>query len=369
MAFPGLRRRTIDPFLFAIIATAGLASVFPCRGEAAIVLGRATTVAIGALFFLYGARLSPIAVWHGMSNWRLQLLVLASTFGVFPLLGLAVRMLVPDILSPALYPGVLLLSVLPSTVQSSIAFTAMAGGNLAAAVCAASVSSLIGVIATPGLVALLMRGTGGASLSGVGDILLQILAPFVLGQFARRWIIPWLEGRTWLTTLVDRGSIPLIVYSAFSEAMVSGIWSRVDLSSLGGLLLADGGLLAAVLTLTTALSRWLGFSRRDEIAIVFCGSKKSLAAGASLLNILFPAGTAGLAMLPLILFHQLQLMVCAMLARRYARSGRADQVARPAARVSGAGMDEQAKRPPHLRARHRVAGARRRHHGVRFRTR
>lgn len=318
MSFPLLKRMNIDPYLLAIVSTAGLASVFPWRGEAAIVFGHATTAAIGVMFFLYGARLSPSTVWQGISNWRLQLLVLTSTFGIFPLLGLAAHLLVPDVLSPQLYPGVLFLCMLPSTVQSSIAFTSIAGGNLAAAVCAASASSLIGIVVTPVLAAMLIRGTGGVSLNGVEDILLQILAPFVLGQLTRTWTAPWLERKKWLTTLVDRGSILLIVYSAFSAGMVSGAWNRVDLSSLGSVLLVDGVLLAAVLALTTGLSRWLGFSRRDEIAIVFCGSKKSLAAGAPLLNILFPAGMAGLAMLALILFHQLQLMVCATLARRYA---------------------------------------------------
>jgi solute carrier family 10 (sodium/bile acid cotransporter), member 7 len=311
-------RLNVDPYLTAIVSTAGLAALLPARGQVAVGLDHATTIVIGLLFFLYGARLSPRAVWQGFANWRLQALVLLSTFGVFPLLGLAAHVLVPDVLSSQLYIGVLFLCMLPSTVQSSIAFTSIAGGNVAAAVCAASASSLIGIFVTPLLVTLLMRSAAGVSLNSMEEILLQILAPFIGGQLLRPWVTGWLEQHKWLTLLTDRGSILMIVYGAFSEGMVAGIWHRVDLLGLGGVMVANALLLSAVLAVTTWTSRWMGFSRRDEIAIVFCGSKKSLAAGLPMLNILFPAGMVGIMMLPLILFHQVQLMVCATLARRYA---------------------------------------------------
>jgi solute carrier family 10 (sodium/bile acid cotransporter), member 7 len=313
-----LDRLKVDPYLIAIVSTAALAAALPARGQVAIDFDHATTLFIGLLFFLYGARLSPRAVWQGIANWRLQVLVLISTFGVFPLLGLGADVLVPHVLSSQLYMGVLFLSMLPSTVQSSIAFTSIAGGNVAAAVCAASASSLIGIAVTPLLVTLLMRSAAGVSLHSMEEILLQILAPFIAGQLARPWIAGWLEQHKWLTMLSDRGSILMIVYSAFSAGMVAGIWHRVDLPGLGGVMVANALLLSLVLTITTWASRWLGFSRQDEIAIVFCGSKKSLAAGLPMLNILFPAGMIGIMMLPLILFHQIQLMICATLARRYA---------------------------------------------------
>ena len=316
-----LDRLPIDPYLLAIVSMAALASAFPCRGDVAVGFDHATTVVIGLLFFLYGARLSPQAAWAGLSHWRLQGLILASTFGVFPLLGLAAHVLVPRVLSPGLYPGVLFLTMLPSTVQSSIAFTSIGRGNIAGAVCAASASSLIGIFATPMLVGLLMGAQGGVSMHGVEGILLQLLAPFAAGQIARLWIGAWLGRHKWLTFLVDRGSILLIVYTAFSEGVVDGIWLRVGLTSLTGVILIDLALLGCVLAATTVLSRRLGFSREDEIAIVFCGSKKSLASGIPMINVLFPAPMVGLMVLPLIFFHQIQLMVCAMLARRYARHG------------------------------------------------
>ncbi len=333
-----LNRLNVDPYLTGIVSTAGVAALLPARGQVAVGFDHATTIIIGLLFFLYGARLSPRAVWQGIANWRLQALVLLSTFGVFPLLGLMAHVLVPDVLSSQLYIGVLFLCTLPSTVQSSIAFTSIAGGNVAAAVCAASASSLIGIFLTPLLVTLLMRSGAGVSLHSMDEILLQILVPFIAGQLARPWIIGWLEQHKWLTMLTDRGSILMIVYSAFSEGMVAGIWHQVDLLGLGGVIVANALLLSAVLAVTTWTSRWLGFSRQDEIAIVFCGSKKSLAAGLPMLNILFPAGMVGIMMLPLILFHQVQLMVCATLARRYAER------AKPARRrIHGLGAAQEVR--------------------------
>ncbi len=338
-------RLPVDPYLVAIVAMAALASLFPCRGDFAVGFDRATTVVIGLLFFLYGARLSPQAAWQGLSHWRLQGLILASTFGLFPLFGLVAHVLVPRVLSPGLYPGVLFLTMLPSTVQSSIAFTSIARGNIAAAICAASASSLIGIIVTPLLVGLLMGAQGGISVHGIEGIVLQLLAPFVAGQIARRRIVEWLGRHTWLTGLVDRGSILLIVYTAFSEGVVDGIWQRVDLGSLASVVLVDILLLGLVLATTSFLSRRLGFSGEDEIAVVFCGSKKSLASGIPMINVLFPAPMVGLMVLPLIFFHQIQLMVCAVLARRYARradprGGRA--AARGAAREAMVAVKELA---------------------------
>jgi sodium/bile acid cotransporter 7 len=178
-------------------------------------------------------------------------------------------------------------------------------------------------VVTPLLVGLLMHANGGFSLDAGEAIVLQLLVPFVAGQIARRWIGAFLLRHKALTGLVDRGSILLIVYAAFSEGVVNGIWHQLDLPSLLLLALADAALLALVLAITTFASRWLGFSREDEITIVFCGSKKSLAAGIPMVNVLFPAHAVGLIVLPLILFHQIQLMVCATLARRYAARGRA----------------------------------------------
>jgi sodium/bile acid cotransporter 7 len=222
--------------------------------------------------------------------------------------------------------GIVYLSLLPSTVQSSIAFTSIARGNVPAALCSASVSNLVGVVLTPLLVALVLPAAGaGFSAQALGDIALQILLPFILGQIARPWVGEWLLRHRALTSVVDRGSVLLVVYAAFSAGMVAGIWTQLSVTDLIVLIVLNMVLLGIVLFVTTALSRRLRFSKEDEIAIVFCGSKKSMAAGIPMATILFSGHAVGLVVLPLMLFHQIQLFVCAVLARRYA--------ARPASHV------------------------------------
>jgi sodium/bile acid cotransporter 7 len=205
-------------------------------------------------------------------------------------------------------------------VQSSIAFTSIARGNVAAALCSASISNLLGIFVSPLLVALLIaKGSAGFSAASIKDIVLQLLVPFLAGQLLRPWLKGFVIKHKFLLGLVDRGSILLVVYTAFSEGVVNGIWNQIDLKSLLLLLLANLLLLVIVLVITTVVSRRFGFSKEDEIAIVFCGSKKSLASGLPIANVLFPAQMVGLMVLPLMLFHQVQLMACAAIARRYAR--------------------------------------------------
>ena len=314
-----LRDLAPDRYVLAILGMVALASVLPVRGAAAVDLALATKLVIALLFFLHGAKLSREAVVAGITHWRLHLMILAATFALFPLLGLVTARLPSSVLPPALATGVVFLCCLPSTVQSSIAFTSVARGNVAAAVCAASASNLFGIFITPLLVAVMLGVHGGGSPLGEAEaIALQLLAPFLAGQVARVWIADWMKRHARLVGLVDRSSILLVVYGAFSEAVAQGIWSRVSVGQIAWLALICGALLAIVLTLTAQLSRRLGFDRPDEIAIMFCGSKKSLATGVPMASILFPAGAVGLIVLPVMLFHQLQLMACAVIAQRYA---------------------------------------------------
>jgi len=314
-----LRRLRIDPYIVAILTMVVAAALLPARGQAAVGFGWLTKIVIAVLFFLHGARLSRHAVIAGMGHWRLHLLVLASTFALFPALGFAASFLPAAMLPPALSAGVLFLCCLPSTVQSSIAFTAVARGNVAAAVVSASASNLFGIALTPLVAGLLMRAHGGGlSLSSVWAVVAQLLLPFAAGQVSRLWIAAWAERRRQLLGLFDRGTILLIVYSAFSEAVTHGLWRQVSIASLAMLSIVCLVLLAAVLAITAWTARALRFSKPDEIAIVFCGSKKSLASGVPMAGILFAPASIGLMILPLMLFHQIQLMVCAVIARRYA---------------------------------------------------
>ncbi len=316
-----LRRLLPDRFTCALLGTVLLASLLPCRGAVAQVFGVLTDAAIALLFFLHGAKLSRQAVLAGLTNWRLHLTVLASTFLLFPLLGFLLKPVLSPLVTPDLYLGVLFLCTLPSTVQSSIAFTSMARGNVSAAVCAASASSLLGIFVTPLLVGLLLEahGRGGMSWDAVGGIVLQLLVPFVAGQVAQRWIGDWVQRHRPLLGVVDQGSILLVVYSAFSAAVLEGLWKQTPLPVLLGLFVVNAVLLALGLLATTYGSRALGFDKEDEITIVFCGSKKSLASGVPMAKVLFAGHPLGLIVLPIMLFHQIQLMTCAVLARRYAR--------------------------------------------------
>jgi sodium/bile acid cotransporter 7 len=320
-----LDKLKLEPFVIALFGMVVLASILPVRGEAAVDLKLVVKLAIALLFFLHGAKLSREAVVAGITHWRLHLLILAFTFVMFPVLGLIASKL--GILSSTLAAGMLFLCCLPSTVQSSIAFTSIARGNVAAAVCAASASNLFGIFITPVLVGLLMHTQGGAAggWKSVQDIIIQLLLPFVVGQLARPLVSKWVEKHKALVGYVDRGSILLVVYAAFSEAVVGGIWHKVSVLEMVVLLVACCVLLAVVLAATTYGSRALGFSKEDEITIMFCGSKKSLATGVPMAGILFPGPTAGIIVLPLMIFHQIQLMACSVIAQHYA--GRPREIA------------------------------------------
>ena len=319
-----LSRLPIDRYLLALIGMVILASLLPARGQAAEVMEGVVTAAIALLFFLYGARMSPAAIGAGLMHWRLQGAVLLSTFVLFPLLGLGLVFLMRGSLQPDLLTGMLYLCLLPSTVQSSIAFTSIAGGNVAAALTSASLSNLLGVIATPLLVGLMIGGAGGGiHLQSILDIGLQILAPFAVGQMCRPLLKDWLGRRARLTGLVDRGSILLIVYAAFSEGVVAGVWSQVAPADLGKVIGLNIALLAVVLSLTLAAGRLLRFEKPDRIVVLFCGSKKSMATGIPMAGILFAGHAVPLIVLPIMLFHQIQLFACTLIAQRYARENAA----------------------------------------------
>ena len=322
----GLRKLRIDGFSAALVATVAVASLLPARGGVAQGFDLITNAAIALLFFLHGAKLSRRAIMHGALHWRLHATVFAATFVMFPVLGLLLRPLGDTLLTPTLYLGVLFVCALPSTVQSSIAFTSLAGGNVPAAVVSASVSNLLGIALTPLLAGALLatHGSGGMSWHGVADIVLLLLLPFVAGHLLRPWVGAWVDRHHALVHATDQGTILLVVYTAFGAAVVEGLWRQTPVSALLATLLVCAVLLAAALTITSWGARRLGFTRTDRITIVFCGSKKSMASGIPMAKLLFAGQLGGLGalVLPLMIFHQLQLMVCAVLARRYAAEGK-----------------------------------------------
>jgi len=307
-----------DRFTVGIIISVILGLLLPCEGSMATGFDWLTNAAIVLLFYLYGVKLSRESVIAGLLNWRLQLMVFGFTFIFFPLVMPLLRPLFEPLVGASLFMGLIYVACLPSTVQSSIAFTAVAGGNVPAAVCSASVSSLLGVFLTPLLVGLLFTHTHqGSSEVGLDTFLkisFQILLPFILGQFSQRRLRQWVNEHKALIKWNDQGTIWLVIYTSFSGATANGYWNMLESKYLLGLILVCAVFLCLTFAATWYSSRWMGFNRQDRITIVFCGSKKSLAVGAPMMMAIFGELDNNL-LLPLMVFHQVQLMACAQLAR------------------------------------------------------
>ncbi|MDS1142098.1 bile acid:sodium symporter family protein [Pusillimonas sp. SM2304] len=316
-------RFSIDPFLAKLFLAVIVASILPAHGTGATLFSWAANLSIALLFFLHGARLSREAIVAGAGHWRLHLSIFSVTFLLFPALGLLAGPLFAPYVTPELHTGILFLCCLPATMQSAIAFTAIARGNIPAAICSASASNLLGVFVTPLLAGLILAGssTGDApiSLDAVGKIMLQLLLPFVLGHASRPWLGAWVAKRNRLLKHVDQGSILLVVYTAFSASVIGGLWTTTPPSALLAVLLISAALLALVLGLILLLGRLMGFSIEDRITLLFCGAKKSLSSGIPIANILFAGHAVGAIVLPIMVFHQIQLIVCAIIAGAYAR--------------------------------------------------
>ncbi|MFC8923554.1 bile acid:sodium symporter family protein [Cellulosimicrobium sp. NPDC057127] len=320
--------RWVDPFVVTLFAVLVLGLLAPVPAGAQRVVEVVADLAVTVLFLVYGMRLSTREVWAGLRNVRLQGAILASTYVVFPLLGFLVAWAVAPLVGAGLAAGVLFLSVLPSTVQSSVAFTSVARGNVAGAICGATVSNVLGMLVTPLLVLWLLSDAAGAApgdagevvggLGGLRTVLLQLLVPFVVGQLLQPWVGGWVRARRWLTLGVDRGTILVVVFGAVAAASSAGVWASVS----GWAVVAVLGVSAVMLAVMLAATWWGGAALRlpheDRVALLMCGSKKSLATGLPMASVLLPVAVAGVVAVPVIVFHQLQLMVCAVLARRLA---------------------------------------------------
>ena len=324
-----LRRLRIDPFVMAIMVAVVVAAFLPAAGGAADALSWITKIGIAVLYFLYGARLERREMVMGLKHWRLHSVVLAFTFVLFPVFGLLGKWALTPLIGATLAAGFLFMTLVPSTVQSSITFVSIARGHVGAAVVSASMSNLLGVAVTPLLVLALMTTNGSVHISAesIVEIVLMLLLPFIVGQALRNRVLP-ITAKISRIDLFDKTVIVLVVYAAFSEGVVDGVWSMIGISELVWLTVACCVLLAVVLGLTELTARLLGFDVRDKRVVQFCGSKKSLATGLPMAAVLFAGQPVGMLVLPLMLFHQIQLIVCAWLAARY---GREESAAAPAA--------------------------------------
>lgn len=317
-----LKLLALDRFTILLFIMVILASFVPVSGQAAEVFSSITTVAIAILFFLHGAKLSREAVVEGLMHWKLHTLVFAFTFALFPIIGLLAKPVLVPLLGQELYWGFLFMCFLPSTVQSSIAFTSVAQGNVAGAVCSASFSNIVGMFITPVLVAFFILGQsqhGFDPTSSIMQITLLLLVPFILGQILRPWVFPQMKKMPEIVKVFDQGSILMVVYGAFSSAVVAGLWHQVSLSTLLLLIIACSVLLTLVMLLALFVPRWIGFDKADQKTIFFCGSKKTLASGVPMAQILFIGQPIGMIVLPIMIFHQIQLMVCGIVANMWSK--------------------------------------------------
>lgn len=318
-----LKLLALDRFTILLVLMVLLATLLPISGQFAYYFNILTTVAIAVLFFLHGAKLSREAVIEGMLHWRMHALVFIFTFLIFPLIGLLSRPVLEPVLGQQLYWGFLFMCFLPSTVQSSIAFTSMAKGNVAGAVCSASFSNIIGMFITPILVSYFILGQSQHDFDptkSIVQITLLLLVPFILGQLLRPFIFPQMRKFPSVVKVFDQGSILMVVYGAFSSAVVAGLWQQVSGITLIYLTLACSVLLTIVMLLALYLPKWLGFNQADQITIFFCSSKKTLASGVPMAQILFIGQPLGMIVLPIMIFHQIQLMVCGVIANQWSKS-------------------------------------------------
>jgi len=326
---PASRARP-DAFVLALLGVLLAATFAPCRGASAAVCHALGIAAIATLFFLQGARLSRAAILNGITCWRLHAAVATTTFVLFPLTGLALSAAFPTMLPPLLWTGILFLCALPSTVQASIALTSMANGNVAGAICSATASNVAGVVLTPLIFGALSRvHGGGVSLDGAGQVFCQLLVPFIAGHCLRPWIGGWVESHRRVLSVTDRGSILLVVYGAFSAAVVHGVWHQLPPTVLLLLTIIVAFILVVGLVGINLASVTLGFGRQDTIAAMFCASQKSLVSGVPMASALFTAAAIGPVLIPIMIYHPMQMMVCAWLARRYAMAPDATLAVRP----------------------------------------
>jgi solute carrier family 10 (sodium/bile acid cotransporter), member 7 len=306
-----------DPLVRLIVAALVLAALLPATGAGRTVAQAIANVAIFLLFLLYGLRLSRREVLAGLGNVRLLVPLVLWVFGVMAAAGWLTWSLTGAVLPAELALGFLFLGALPSTVQSATAYTSVAGGNVASAVVAAALVNILAVFVSAPLFALLAGGAAppfeGATLV---KVLTLLLLPFVLGQALQRWFGAWVTRNKPVVTAMDRGSIAIAVYVAFSGAVEQGIWSKIAASAWLWLGLACAVLLVFGYGGSWLLGKALRLPRGERITMLFAGAQKSVAMGAPLAMVLFPPAAAGIVLLPLIVYHLAQMLVAAPLAAR-----------------------------------------------------
>jgi len=317
------KKAGLDGFMLALISMIGLAYLWPYPGmkESPVPLAQISSYAVSLIFFFYGLRLSPDKLRAGLVNWKLHTMVHLSTFVLFPLLALACRPFFKGEDHQMMWLAIFFLTALPSTVSSSVVMVSIAGGNIPAAIFNASISSLMGVFITPLWMGLVLDTASGNYdlMSVVGKLSLQVLLPVTLGILMnKRWGAIAEKYKKYIRYF-DQFSILLIVYTSFCESFGEHLFSEFEAKDILFLGIGMLALFFSVYFLLTFFCRLLGFSKEDEVTAVFCGSKKSLIQGAVMSKVLFSGAHAGVMLLPIMLYHALQLISASIIAQRMAR--------------------------------------------------
>ncbi len=304
-----------------VLAAIVLASLLPAQGQAKLLVQALSNAMVFVLFLLYGLKLARRDVLAGMANLRLLGPLSLFVFGAMAMAGWLVWRETQGWLPPALALGFLFLGCLPSTVQSATVYTSIAGGNVASSVVAAALLNILGVFVSAPLFSLL-AGMGGEGVTGAAFVKVAglMLLPFVIGQAAQGWFGAWVREHKRPVSFLERGTIGLAVYSAFSGAVNEGIWSRVDAAGWIGLAAGCAVLLVLGYGGSWLLGKALRLDHGDRVAMVFAGAQKSVAMGAPMATVLFPPVTAGIVLMPLLVYHLAQLVVAAPVAGRLRRT-------------------------------------------------
>lgn len=317
-------------FVLALPVTVALASLVPSVGANGGPLRPelSTKLAVAAIFLAQGLTLPTAALRQGAGRWRLHLLVQSFTFLLFPLLGIALDRFWGRVVSADLQFGFLFLCVLPSTVSSSVVQTSLAGGNTVGAIFNAALSNLIGVVVTPLWVTWLMKQGGTVQpLSHVfRDVAFLLLVPMALGQGLRWFLGAWADRRKRALAHGCSALILWLVFAAFCNTVQQGLWKTQDRFSLLVAALGAAGVLALAMGAVELLVRVARLDRGDRIAATFCASQKTIAAGIPLAKAILGSHPGlGLILLPVLLYHLLQLLVGGILAERFGRAGHLTQ--------------------------------------------
>jgi sodium/bile acid cotransporter 7 len=321
--FQSLSKAGINVFFLCLVATVFLAWLFPEFGSAnsAMPLRQITGYGVSVIFFFYGVQLDFKSLVEGLRNWKLHLTVQSTTFILFPLFAAIIVYFFGKV-NEQLWLGFFYLCALPSTVSSSVVMVSIAGGNVAAAIFNASLSSIIGIFMTPVWMSFynVQAGSDVALSDAIGKLCIQVLVPVIVGMLFHSRIGAWvLKYKTWLR-FTDQFIILLIVFTAFAESFLGKMFdsfSAQQIVLLGIAMLAFFLVMAAIMFLVSSSLR---FSIADRITVIFCGSKKSLVQGAVMGRVLFPDPVVfGVILLPLMLYHALQLMAGSMLAQIISR--------------------------------------------------